>query len=385
MIHRAFALVGLGEKKSAVAYLQDIIRDPTPSGPAKRQARLGLGFAYYIAGDLVQMEQLAGPFLDSTNGNEPASATANLLGSLFGGLLRYDQNRLDEAKTQMQHVQRQRHYWNYLAGFYSWFGLVRIQQLSGHLQEAQSNIDDLRADCTRLDHAAFLRTVEILQAYQRLLEGDASSARSWALAYQPSARIDALFAIDPPDLLWSRILLATGSAAERQVVLSYLHSCLVPLKNSQFSRRKIQLLSHMAAARIALDQDAVALDLLRQALLLAEPGGIVRSFADAGPSLLPSLQLCQDEGITPDLIPQIQAAFSEPSPRPSMATATLLTKRETEILCLMQDGLSNKEIALSLFISMHTAKRHASNIYSKLDVNGRQEAIFRAQELAILP
>ncbi len=67
-----------------------------------------------------------------------------------------------------------------------------------------------------------------------------------------------------------------------------------------------------------------------------------------------------------------------------MTVATLLTQRELEVLQLIEDGLSNKDVAQILVISVHTVKRHASNIYAKLHVSGRQEAIFRAKEIGIL-
>jgi len=69
---------------------------------------------------------------------------------------------------------------------------------------------------------------------------------------------------------------------------------------------------------------------------------------------------------------------------PSIEEVTLLTMREVEILKLVAAGKSNQEIADDLFISIHTTKRHASNIYTKLDVNGRQQAIHRAKQLGIL-
>ena len=62
-----------------------------------------------------------------------------------------------------------------------------------------------------------------------------------------------------------------------------------------------------------------------------------------------------------------------------------LTPRELEILKLIEQGLSNKEIAQKLVISPQTVKRHASNIYSKLGISGRVKAVAQAKALGILP
>ena len=62
-----------------------------------------------------------------------------------------------------------------------------------------------------------------------------------------------------------------------------------------------------------------------------------------------------------------------------------LSRREREILSLMAGRLSNREIAAELIISQETVKRHAANIYQKLHVNSRQEAVTRARTLGYLP
>jgi ATP/maltotriose-dependent transcriptional regulator MalT len=62
-----------------------------------------------------------------------------------------------------------------------------------------------------------------------------------------------------------------------------------------------------------------------------------------------------------------------------------LTPRELEVLTLLQGPSSNKEIAGKLYISYATVKRHIINLYGKLGVNNRREAIARAIELGILP
>jgi ATP/maltotriose-dependent transcriptional regulator MalT len=62
-----------------------------------------------------------------------------------------------------------------------------------------------------------------------------------------------------------------------------------------------------------------------------------------------------------------------------------LTNRELEVLELLARRLRNKEIAQSLFLSPQTVKRHTANIYLKLGVHGRREAVEKATSLGILP
>ena len=62
-----------------------------------------------------------------------------------------------------------------------------------------------------------------------------------------------------------------------------------------------------------------------------------------------------------------------------------LTRRELEVLELLNQGLSNKEIAQALVISPLTVKVHASHIYAKLGVSGRVKAVAQAKALGILP
>ncbi len=62
-----------------------------------------------------------------------------------------------------------------------------------------------------------------------------------------------------------------------------------------------------------------------------------------------------------------------------------LSKREYEVLCKLAQGHTNKEIASLLFVSESTIKTHVSNVYTKLDVKRRTQAIQKAKELEILP
>jgi two-component system response regulator DesR len=70
------------------------------------------------------------------------------------------------------------------------------------------------------------------------------------------------------------------------------------------------------------------------------------------------------------------------SPSPE-AAPSLLTDREREVLTLMSEGATNREIASRLYLSPHTVKEHTSAIYRKLDVRNRAEAAQRAQRLGL--
>jgi NarL family two-component system response regulator LiaR len=62
-----------------------------------------------------------------------------------------------------------------------------------------------------------------------------------------------------------------------------------------------------------------------------------------------------------------------------------ISKREYEVLGLMSEGLSNREIAEKLFVSLSTVKTHSSNLFAKLDARRRTQAVQRAKELRLLP
>jgi LuxR family maltose regulon positive regulatory protein len=82
------------------------------------------------------------------------------------------------------------------------------------------------------------------------------------------------------------------------------------------------------------------------------------------------------------------ASLAQPRRHPPLGISTLsepLTPRELEVLSLLREPLSIKEIALKLNISYATVKRHTINLYGKLSVNQRWNAVARAEELKLIP
>ena len=62
-----------------------------------------------------------------------------------------------------------------------------------------------------------------------------------------------------------------------------------------------------------------------------------------------------------------------------------ISKREHDVLALMAQGLSNQEIADKLFVSLNTIKTHSSNLFVKLNVSRRTQAIQKGKELRLIP
>jgi LuxR family maltose regulon positive regulatory protein len=155
----------------------------------------------------------------------------------------------------------------------------------------------------------------------------------------------------------------------------------------------IDTLIVQALAFQAQGRDDEALKSLEQALTLAGPEGYTRIFLDEGPPMMRLLYQAAQRGIYPEYAGQLLAAFEiapvskAPEPPPAVHPAPAvepLTLRETEVLQLIAEGLSNREIAQRLFISLSTVKRHAATIFGKLAVYNRTQAVARGRDLGLL-
>jgi LuxR family maltose regulon positive regulatory protein len=129
------------------------------------------------------------------------------------------------------------------------------------------------------------------------------------------------------------------------------------------------------------------LSFLQEALELGVQGGFVDVFLDAGPKLVPALREAAQRGISPEYVGNILHAMAEKLALTEADQSLLvepLSDRELEVLRLITNGLSNREIAERLFISAGTAKSHVHHICGKLGVRNRTEAVTRAKEFGLV-
>jgi LuxR family transcriptional regulator, maltose regulon positive regulatory protein len=155
---------------------------------------------------------------------------------------------------------------------------------------------------------------------------------------------------------------------------------------------KSWLITVRVAQALAASEQEEALAFLADALRAGEPEGWIRSFVDWGPRLVPLLRRAVYQEICPDYASKLltimeaerrRGAERGRSPRSSPAYA-VLTERELEVLRLAAAGLSNRQIAARLFISLGTVKVHLHNISEKLNATSRTGAVARARELKLL-
>ena len=192
-------------------------------------------------------------------------------------------------------------------------------------------------------------------------------------------------------MVLARLLIAQGRQDE---ALRLLQRLLESAQACGRTSRAIEILNLQALAAQAGDDPANAMTSLERALSLAEPGGFIRTFVDEGPPMARLLYQALERGIAPEYTRRLLAAFpfvelekTAPSSTevPKSELIEPLSEREIEVLQLIADGLTNREIAARLFLSVNTVKVHTRNIYGKLGAHNRTEAAARAQALGILP
>jgi len=186
-------------------------------------------------------------------------------------------------------------------------------------------------------------------------------------------------------------LIAEDRAAEALPLLMRLLEAAITMERHGDELRYLVMI---ALAQYALGNTQTALDFLGQALILAEPEGYVRLFVDEGRPMAELLNFALSQNIAPDYGSNLLAAFpkdvynavqiNKEQTINKLILVEPLSEREIEVLRLMTKGYKYKEIAERLVVSINTVRHHTRNVYGKLDVNNRTQAIGKAKELNLL-
>jgi LuxR family maltose regulon positive regulatory protein len=266
---------------------------------------------------------------------------------------------------------------------------AQIKQISGDLDEALDFLTEAE-NLNYITPVPDVMPIRAMKAHVWIKQGQTNRALSWAQDRDLSLGSDVTYLNEYELMTLARLHIAfieNGDAANTiHALTNLLERLLDAAENDKRMGSVIEISVLQARLHWSLGNREHALNRLHQALLLAEPAGYVRIFVDEGISEMLSEAAAQD--ISPAYSHKLLAAFesasrSELSPV-SQSLVDPLSERELEILQLIGDGLSNREVSERLFIALDTVKGHNRNIYQKLQVKRRTEAVARARELGLI-
>ena len=306
---------------------------------------------------------------------------------LSGILLEWNEiDRAEEYLMQTKHYIEQSSELSLAVDGYKLFASLYIAQ--GDFQRTFAALDAAERIISTSQHS-FLdpNMIAAQRAWLHLLQGNLAEAHRWAQTCKLDKLKDNQY-LTPSRLVelttLARIYLVDNKA---KAALDLLERAIQIIERSQPIQHLIQLCTLQALAFSSLDDSIRARSSLERALSLGESGGYIRTFVNEGPqlvTLLKDLLATRQKGehsiyhVSPDYICRLLTAFGH---QPDACQEALLSQRERDVVRLMAQGLSDREIAQRLVLAESTIKTYARRIYIKLDVKNRTQAVIRAREL----
>ena len=280
--------------------------------------------------------------------------------------------------------------------FWGYAVLLRIYLSRGNFEAAYSALQQFEHVGTHMNQFTYSHMGSIFATGNSirlwLASGELDQATRWVEKLDTRMWRGTPFACEREEVACARVHLAT---TQPDLALQRLAPVLQRATAGKRWGHVIEILLLQALAYQMCQEETQALDALAEAVRLGEPEGYIRSFVDEGPpmeALLSQLRKRDHKkGPTPYL-DKLLAAFQQENktdraarkPAKADRMPELLSQREREVLQLLAQGRSNREIAQQLVITTDTVKRHVSHIFSKLGVQNRLQAVKQAQKLGLL-
>jgi LuxR family maltose regulon positive regulatory protein len=275
--------------------------------------------------------------------------------------------------------------WSYLC-------LMRVLLTAGDLAGAEALVQRVEDYTRKSDIPPWIH--QMMAAWQArlwLAQDKLDAASRWMAERRLDIDSEHKFLREFEQLVMVRILVARNELEEAATLLQRLREAA---EAGEHTASLIEMLILQALVFQAQSDGDQALHTLETALSRAEPDGFIRTFVDEGPPMGRLLHQAARREMAPAYAQRLLAAFPAASQEPGRSPVAQgpesdliepLSEREMEVLQLVSQGLTNREIAARLFLSLNTVKAHTRNIYGKLSVHNRTQAVARARALGALP
>jgi LuxR family maltose regulon positive regulatory protein len=318
---------------------------------------------------------------------------AGNLSIVLGDVLR-EWDRLDEAEASIRTGIQDNAPWGiahaYALGYTALARLLLSRRDATGAAAALAQQAELTAGRTLPPDAASETRAAQMRIW--LASGDTAQAARWAETWAARAAATPDFRTEQDMLTLARAWLGLGKAREAAELLARLQAGAA---QGRRARRLAEVLLLFAHARLALGDGLRAVEAMAQSLTLAAPMGCIRLYLDEPGDTLALVALASRQRDLPanvgEFVRRVLAqgpGDRQPPAAPASPPAPLveaLTPRELEVLGLLAAGLANQKIADRLVITLHAVKKHTGNIYGKLGVTSRTQAIVKARALGLLP
>ncbi len=390
-----------GLKEEAVNTLSDLLyHHRMPQSVRKTRLLATLVYIHIIAGDLdkalVANQQLRDV---ATKGNH---AYATVWSSYLQGLIHFYGNDLESAIDHFRQAIEQKYILHTRAAIDGWAGLAFCYQAMGQPGMANAAMKGLFDYVDLLNDPTCSMIAHSCHARLSIMQGEPKSATGWSRESPPPLE-NMVWWLEIPAVTHCRALLAEGSDESLEKAEIKLRELLQLNHDNHNTCHMIHIMPLLALALKKKERFDEALTILERAVDLAKPGGWIRPFIELGPPMAELLKRLIAKNIAVDYTEKLLAAFrdeeqvavpevpehpGESPPAPHSPDSQPLveppTNRELEILELLAQRRQNKEISEKLFISTETVKSHLKNIFGKLNVSNRRQAVQRAKNLNIL-
>ncbi|GAB5426438.1 MAG: LuxR C-terminal-related transcriptional regulator [Crocinitomicaceae bacterium] len=259
---------------------------------------------------------------------------------------------------------------------------ARIAEAQGDLDRALDLLDDAERLYVRSAFPA-IRPISALRTQIWISQGRLTEALMWAHDQGLSSEDKLSFLQEFEHITLVRVLIAqyrndkTDTSIREAIGL--LERLLPEAEEGGRVGRVIEILVLQSIAHEACDNMSLALISLKRALILAEPEGYSRIFINEGTPIVRLLQEAEKHNISPNYVKQLQLACGQVD----QSLLDPLSDRELDVLALLKTDLTGPKISQKLMIGLSTMRTHTQNIYTKLGVNNRREAVRRAKKLGL--